>query len=76
MRLLIEDEFGEIEKILGYIAKKDINVMANIAEDHNLKCLSFVDIVGNTYFSEKQLLEIKKNEIEILENNPKINKSY
>ncbi len=72
IRLLIEDELGTLEQILGTVSKKDIKTMTDIAEKYTLKCLRFVDTTGDTYFNEGQLWEIKNNEIKILEQEPAI----
>ncbi len=66
MRLLVIDELAEVEKVLGIVDKKDINNMISVAEQLDMKCLNFVDSIGDTYFNEKQVNEIKK-EIVILQ---------
>ena len=74
MKLLMIEELGDTEKILGIVDKYEIQQLINAAERHSLKCLSFVDTVGNTYFNEMQIAEIKNKELAVLENDPTVNK--
>ncbi len=73
IKLLVIDEFAEVEKVLGIVDKKDINNMISVAEQLDMKCLSFVDVIGDTYFNEDQASELRK-EIEILQQYPQVSK--
>jgi len=73
IKLLIVDLCGELVQNLGTYSEKDIQKLIEIALDKNLQCLSFIDVDQDTFFSEKQLLSIKK-EIQELESNCDVNK--
>ncbi len=63
----------EIIKEIGSIEDNDLIELTDIAKDKNLRCLSLIDFVGDTILNQKQVKELKK-EIEILQNEPQINK--
>jgi hypothetical protein len=63
--LRIIDENGEVQKYVGLIEEEDLLYLTKMAEEKDLKCLPFVDYVGDTIFNAKQLEQVEK-EIEIL----------
>jgi len=72
IRLLVQDEFAEEEYILGYFNETDITNLIDFAAHNNLKCLKFIDVSMNTYFSEMQMFQIKK-EVAVLVEYSEIN---
>jgi len=69
MRLLVVGEFGEVEKDLGIVANKDILTLCKKAEVHELSCLSFIDLLSDTYFNSYQLEELQR-ELAVLQQVP------
>ncbi len=75
MAILVKiiDEENNTRSIIGQIDDLDLLEFIDVSEKLNFKCLSFLDVVGDTYFNEKQQLQIK-NELSILENKQNVNK--
>lgn len=63
VRVINED--SEVLQTIGQIIDNDLINATKEAQRNNLKCLSFVDFVGNTIFNAKQCREILQ-EIKIL----------
>jgi len=59
------DDEKKIKSKIGLIEDDDLLSLTDLATEKDLKCLAFVDFVGDTYFNEKQLREILQ-EIEVL----------
>lgn len=65
LKILIVDLVGELIKDLGLFSENEIEKLIDMTHKLNLNCLQSIDLVGDTYFSEKQLLEIRR-EMDIL----------
>jgi hypothetical protein len=71
--LKIIDEEGALIRAIGTIEDFELSAFIKQAKHHNMKCLSFVTIAGDTIFNEAQVHEIKK-EVEELGKVDGINK--
>lgn len=70
---MIVDEDNEIiNGNVGRIPVKDLLEFIKKAEEHDTKCLQFIDVTGDTLFSEKQMLQIR-DELFDLKCDPTIN---
>ena len=63
--LKVIDEDGELYAEPVMVDEDGLRNLIKIAHAKDLKCLNFVDAVGDTFFNEKQLHHIKK-EIDLL----------
>lgn len=60
--------------IFGEFSHNEIQKMINISKEHNMSCLSFIEIYDYTFFNEKQCATIK-NELKILDTYENLNKN-
>jgi len=74
MNILVVDEWGQHVVIFGKYEIKEIEDLIMTAKKHNMSCLSFIDVSGDTYFNELQCEDIKK-ELEILRTNKALDKN-
>jgi hypothetical protein len=63
--VLIINEKYEVVSDMGIIDTDAFEKIIKVATELNMKCLSLMDYVGDTFFNEKQMYHIKK-EIEAL----------
>ncbi len=70
--LQVIDKKWKIIKEIGGVEDMKLHNFTKQCNQKNLKCLSFVDFVGDTYFNEKQIREILK-EIEVLQEDKQVN---
>ena len=68
-KILVVDEERNIEYIAGEIDSKIINLLCELAQNHNLHCLNFLSVDQSTYFNHVQQFYLKK-ELEFLQNSP------
>lgn len=73
MKIISLGEFGDNVVIFGEFSCDDVQKMINIAEKHDMACLGFIEISGDTFFNEEQALEMK-NELNILNDYEELNK--
>jgi len=62
--LIINEEY-EVVSDMGIVDTDAFEKIIKVATELNMKCLSLMDYVGDTFFNEKQMHYIKK-EIEVL----------
>lgn len=74
IKVTIIDEDNEIVNgNVGRIPVKDLFEFIKKAEQHNLPCLQFIDVTGDTIFSNKQMYQIR-DELFELKCDPTINR--
>jgi len=66
-----QDEDDEIKKTL--YSSHDIRDVASMAKLNKFPCLSFISLKNKTYFNQKQVFEIVKNELPILKASQALN---
>lgn len=67
MLLYLRDRNAKIIKLPNNINPDDFEKMTQIASGFNLRCLPFIDYVGDTILNHKQIVELIK-EISFLKN--------
>lgn len=70
--MVVDEENEIINGNVGKIPVKDLLDFINIAEKHKTKCLQFIDVTGDTLFSEKQMRQIRE-ELFFLKHDPLVN---
>lgn len=70
---IIDEDNGIINGNVGSIPVKDLLEFIKQAERHDAKCLQFIDVTGDTIFSEKQMRQIRE-ELLYLKNDPLVNR--
>lgn len=74
IKVMVIDEDNEIVNgNVGLIPVKDFIEFIKQAEKHDLPCLQFIDVTGDTIFSEKQMRQIRE-ELFYLKNDPAVNR--
>jgi hypothetical protein len=74
IKVMIIDEDNEIVNgDVGRIPIKDLLEFVKQAEQHNLPCLQFIDITGDTIFSNMQMYQIR-DELFELKCDPAVNR--
>lgn len=73
IKVIIVDENNEIVNgNVGTITAQNLLEFIKQAEKHNAKCLQFIDVTGDTFFSNKQMYQIQKELLD-LKDDPAIN---
>lgn len=73
IKVLVVDEDNEIVNAnVGRIAAKDLLEFIKQAENHNAPCLQFIDVTGDTLFSNKQMYQIREELLD-LKHDPAVN---
>ena len=74
IKVMVIDEDNEIVNgNVGLIPVKDFIEFIKQAEKHDLPCLQFIHVTGDTIFSEKQMRQIRE-ELFYLKNDPAVNR--
>ena len=73
IKVMIIDEDNEIVNgNVGQIPVKDMLEFIKKAEEHDTPCLQFIDVAGDTLFSNKQMFQIR-DELFDLKCDPSVN---
>lgn len=67
MVLYLRHRDAQVIQLLECLDTENFRVITSLASDFNLRCLPYVDFVGDTIFNHKQLVELIK-EITFLKN--------
>lgn len=72
--MVIDEDNEIINDNVGRIPVKDLFEFIKQTKKHDSKCLQFIDVMGDTIFSEKQMLQIR-DELFYLKNDTSVNQS-
>jgi hypothetical protein len=67
MVLYLRDRNAKVVQLLESLDTENFRQITSTASNFNLRCLPYVDFIGDTIFNHKQLLELIK-EITLLKN--------
>jgi len=71
-KVLVVDEEYNVEYVAGKLDKKAINILCEVAQKHKLRCLNFLSIEQNTYFSHTQQFSLEKEVAMLKEVEPEL----